>query len=111
VSSLRKNLDTEDIFSFLKDVHKIGNTGDAGKGLPIPPATNGQVITGATYHGGEYVGGGGVGILSAQPLVVVWLRCQLCLQNIAETAQVQALATEQLVGLLSNYKTISLKIN
>jgi hypothetical protein len=96
-----KKLDTEDIFSFLKDVHKIGNAGDAGMGLPIPAAANGQVITGATYHGGEYVGGGGVGILSASAVGGSVAAVPIVPQNIAETAQVQALATEQLVGLLS----------
>ncbi len=96
-----KKLDTEDIFSFLKDVHKIGNANDAATGLPIPAAANGQVITGATYHGGEYVGGGGVGILSASAVGGSVAAVPIVPQNIAETAQVQALATEQLVGLLS----------
>ncbi|HQV80274.1 MAG: DUF1631 domain-containing protein [Moraxellaceae bacterium] len=96
-----KKLDTEDIFTFLKDVHKIGNTGDSSSGLPIPAAANGEVITGATYHGGEYVGGGGVGLLSAAAVGGSVAAVPIVPENIAATAQVQALATEQLVGLLS----------
>jgi hypothetical protein len=96
-----KKLDTEDIFTFLKDVHKIGNTGDSSTGLPIPAAANGEVITGATYHGGEYVGGGGVGLLSAAAVGGSVAAVPIVPENIAATAQVQALATEQLVGLLS----------
>ncbi|HNH43561.1 MAG TPA: DUF1631 family protein, partial [Agitococcus sp.] len=96
-----KKLDTEDIFTFLKDVHKIGNSGPSANELPIPAAANGEVITGATYHGGEYVGGGGVGLLPASAVGGSVAAVPLVPQNIAETAKVQALATEQLVGLLS----------
>lgn len=96
-----KKLDTEDIFTFLKDVHKIGNSGPSASELPIPAAANGEVITGATYHGGEYVGGGGVGLLPASAVGGSVAAVPLVPQNIAETAKVQALATEQLVGLLS----------
>jgi len=96
-----KKLDTEDIFTFLKDVHQIGNSGALATGLPIPAAVNGEVITGATYHGGEYVGGGGVGLLPASAVGGSVAAVPLVPENIAETAKVQALATEQLVGLLS----------
>lgn len=96
-----KKLDTEDIFTFLKDVHKIGNSGDSSTGLPIPAAANGEVITGARYHGGEYVGGGGVGLLSAAAVGGSVAAVPIVPENIAATAQVQALATEQLVDLLS----------
>ncbi len=96
-----KKLDTEDIVTFLKDVHKIGNTGDSANILPIPAAANGEIITGATYHGGEYVGGGGVGLLPAAAVGGSVAAVPIVPENIAATAQVQALATEQLVDLLS----------
>ncbi|PTQ90631.1 DUF1631 domain-containing protein [Agitococcus lubricus] len=94
-------LDTEDIFSFLRDVHSIGKSGSSADGLPIPPNTNEAAVTGATYHGGQYVGGGGVGLLSASAVGGSVAAVPIVPENIAATAQVQALATEQLVSLLS----------
>lgn len=103
-----KKLDTEDIFSFLRDVHKIGNSGPSADGLPIPPSS-GSVVTGATYHGGEYVGGGGVGLLPASAVGGSVAAVPIVPENIAATAQVQALATEQLVGLLSKLQEMQPK--
>lgn len=105
-----KKLDTEDIFSFLRDVHSIGNTGASAEGLPFPPA-NGAAVSGATYHGGQYVGGGGVGLLSASAVGGSVAAVPLVPENIAATAQVQALATEQLVGLLSKLQEMQPKTN
>lgn len=100
-----KKLDTEDIFSFLKDVHDISKSGAAGGLSGIAGlgggGPSGPVVTGATYHGGQYVGGGGVGLLPAQAVGGSVAAVPIVPENIAATAQVQALATEQLVGLLS----------
>lgn len=108
-SEPEKKLDTEDIFSFLRDVHSIGNTGPSAEGLPFPPATSGATISGATYHGGQYVGGGGVGLLSASAVGGSVAAVPIVPENIAATAQVQALATEQLVGLLSKLQDMQPK--
>ncbi|MDO8330689.1 MAG: DUF1631 domain-containing protein [Fluviicoccus sp.] len=104
-----KKLDTEDIFAFMKDVSNISKTAVAGAvggiaGVPGAPA--GAGVSGATYHGGEYVGGGGVGALSASAVGGSVAAVPIVPENIAATAHVQALATEQLVGLLSKLQEI-----
>ncbi|HEX5361356.1 MAG TPA: DUF1631 domain-containing protein [Fluviicoccus sp.] len=109
-----KKLDTEDIFSFLKDVHNISQTG-AGGSSGIPGLTGaaggapGANMTGATYHGGQYVGGGGVGLLPASAVGGSVAAVPIVPEHIAATAQVQALATEQLVDLLSKLQEIQPK--
>ncbi|RZU36982.1 uncharacterized protein DUF1631 [Fluviicoccus keumensis] len=107
-----KKLDTEDIFSFLKDVHNISQSGTGGAGSAIPGlggGAPGSNMMGATYHGGQYVGGGGVGLLPAAAVGGSVAAVPIVPEHIAATAQVQALATEQLVDLLSKLQEIQPK--
>lgn len=103
-----KKLDTEDIFAFMKDVSNISKTAVAGAvgGIAGVPGAPAGAVSGATYHGGEYVGGGGVGALSASVVGGSVAAVPIVPDNIAATAHVQALATEQLVGLLSKLQEI-----
>ena len=106
-----KKLETEDILSFMKDVSQISKsavaTGAPGGIAGIPAGTG--TVSGATYHGGEYVGGGGVGTVPAAALGGSVAAVPIMPEHIAATAQVQALATEQLVGLLSKLQEIQPK--
>lgn len=104
-----KKIETDEILSFMKDVSNISKSAVAGApgGIAgVAPAPTGASISGATYHGGEYVGGGGVGALPAAAVGGSVAAVPIVPEHIAATAQVQALATEQLVGLLSKLQEI-----
>jgi len=87
-----------------------GGAGAGAAGITgLPPVDPGAVVTGATYHAGAYVGGGGVGALPASAVGGSVAAVPIVPEHIAATAQVQSLATEQLVGLLSKLQEIQPK--
>ena len=82
---------TEEAFSYLQNMLSMG------RGL----AESGQRVAGAQYHGGHYVGGGGIGVLPAEVVGGSVAAVPLVPLNIAPNAVVQTVATPELVALLS----------
>jgi hypothetical protein len=58
-------------------------------------------VTGAQFHGGHYVGGGGIGAISAATIGGSVAAVPIAPLNIAPSAVVQTVATPELVALLS----------
>lgn len=100
----KPKLDTEEMFAFLHDVLQTLPVG-AGGGAPnaLLGASNGQ------FHGGQYVGGGGIGGLPATAIGGSVASVPIVPMNIAPTAVVQAVDTEGLVSLLSNLQSLQPK--
>ncbi|MDI1300281.1 MAG: DUF1631 domain-containing protein [bacterium] len=119
--SSKPHVDTEEIFSFLQGLlgqnsvlqaggggapagAGAGASGERGNGPQVPagvPEGGGPVVQGAQYHGGHYVGGGGIGVLSAATVGGSVAAVPMVPLNIAPTAVVQTVATPELVALLS----------
>lgn len=110
--------DTEEIFSFLKGL--LGQGGmpglPGGQGIPGGMAGAGQgaapgglpmmpggypAVAGAQFHAGHYVGGGGIGALPAATIGGSVAAVPIAPLQIAPTAVVQTVATQELVALLS----------
>lgn len=91
----KKAADTEEVFSYLQGLLSLG------KGL-----APGQVVPGAQYHAGQYVGGGGIGTLSAEAVGGSVAAVPLAPLHIAPTAVVQTVATPELVALLSRIQEL-----
>lgn len=87
---------TEEAFSYLQNMLSMG------RGL----AEAGQRVAGAQYHGGHYVGGGGIGILPAEVVGGSVAAVPLVPLHIAPTAVVQTVATPELVALLSQIQQL-----
>ncbi len=86
--------DTEQIFSFLQNL--LG-----GAGGPVAEPLPGTAQAGMQFHGGEYVGGGGIGAVPAAAIGGSVAAVPLAPQNIAPSATVQKVATPELVTKLS----------
>lgn len=107
---------TEEIFAFLQGllgqgVVPGGMAGAAGMpagvggppGMPGAPGMPGgfPAVAGAQFHGGHYVGGGGIGALPAATIGGSVAAVPIAPLHIAPTAVVQTVATPELVALLS----------
>ncbi|MGH8494369.1 MAG: DUF1631 domain-containing protein [Moraxellaceae bacterium] len=103
---------TEEIFSFLQGLLGQGvMPGMAGSGIPGMPGgttapagfagTSFPSLPGAQFHAGHYVGGGGIGAISAATIGGSVAAVPIAPLNIAPTAVVQTVATPELVALLS----------
>lgn len=112
--------DTEEIFSLLHGL--LGQS--QGRGLNLAPngaatggasgpggaggsggmggGSAGPTIPGAQYHAGHYVGGGGIGNLPAELIGGSVAAVPIAPLHIAPTAVVQAVATPELLSLLSH---------
>ncbi|MCD6061342.1 MAG: hypothetical protein K0S16_1653 [Moraxellaceae bacterium] len=86
--------DTEQIFSFLQNI--LGGAGGQ-VAEPLP----GAGVAGMQFHGGQYVGGGGIGSLPAEAIGGSVAAVPLAPQQIAPTATVQKVETPELVTKLS----------
>ena len=85
----------QEMFSYLKDMLSMGHG----------PAM-GQAIPGAQYHGGQYVGGGGIGMLPASAVGGSVAAVPMMPLHISPTAVVQTVATQDLVALLSRIQEL-----
>lgn len=86
--------DTEEIFAFLQNM--LGGAGGAGA-----DGGGGPALPGMKYHGGQYVGGGGIGTVPAAAIGGSVAAVPLAPQHIAPTAVVQRVETPELVTKLS----------
>lgn len=109
--------DTEEIFSFLKGLLGQGampgimpggpQPGIPGSGAPagtpgMPMMPGGYpAVAGAQFHGGHYVGGGGIGALPAATIGGSVAAVPIAPLQISPSAVVQTVATQELVALLS----------
>jgi hypothetical protein len=91
----KKSVDVEEVFSHLHELLALT------AGLP-----QGHAIPGAQYHAGQYVGGGGIGSLSAETVGGSVAAVPLAPLHIAPTAVVQTVATSELVALLSRIQEL-----
>ena len=98
----RKPADTQDVLNILQDVltatHASGGLGGGGSGGGGP---SGPTVPGARYQGGQYLGGGGVGEVSAESIGGSVAMVPLVPQHVSPTAVVMPVATPELIALLS----------
>lgn len=102
----RKPADAQDVLNILQDVLAVtrdagGLGGGGGAPAAAPAAPSGPVVPGARYQGGQYLGGGGVGDVSAEAIGGSVAQVPLVPLNVAPTAQVIPVATPELVAMLS----------
>jgi hypothetical protein len=87
--------DSEQVFAFLQNL--LGGAGPGGVAEPQA----GAGLAGMQFHGGQYIGGGGIGNLSAAAIGGSVAAVPLAPQQISPTATVQKVATPELVTKLS----------
>lgn len=102
---------TEKIFSFLQGL--LGQSGSAlgGDGLGELAPTSGPGMAGASYHAGQYLGGGGIGALPAAAVGGSVAAVPIAPQKIAPTATVQRVETPELVNRLSQIQQHQPKVS